>query len=159
MWASSLSHVQHCQLHSGVCLGVEITPPSIHPPCSLDCLPCSAGSSFLIFSSNQYSPHAHISNRRPLHACRLFVSNLNARMAQRFLALVLLPHFRGDIQQNKRLHHALFQALRKATYKPDAFYKVFVCVQVSLRLCLDMHHRACSCAHGGCVCAHLGLGG
>lgn len=56
---------------------------------------------------------------------RLFISNLNARMAQRFLALVLLPHFRSDIATNKRLHHALFQALRKATYKPDAFFKVW----------------------------------
>ncbi|KXZ55173.1 hypothetical protein GPECTOR_3g32 [Gonium pectorale] len=56
-------------------------------------------------------------------ATRLFVSNLNARLAQRFLALVLLPRVRSDIRQNKRLHFALFQALRKATYKPAAFYK------------------------------------
>ena len=66
----------------------------------------------------QWSAHA------VFQATRLFVSNLNARMAQRFLALVLLPHFRTDIQTNRRLHHALFQALRKATYKPDAFFKV-----------------------------------
>lgn len=45
-------------------------------------------------------------------------------MAQRFLALVLLPHVRNDIEDNKRLHFALFQALKKATYKPDAFFKV-----------------------------------
>jgi essential nuclear protein 1 len=54
----------------------------------------------------------------------MFVSNLNARLAQRFLALVLLPRVRRDIAQHKRLHFALFQALKKATYKPGAFYKV-----------------------------------
>lgn len=56
-------------------------------------------------------------------ATRMFVSNLNARMAQRFLALVLLPHVRADIRENHRLHFSLFQALKKATYKPGAFYK------------------------------------
>ena len=44
--------------------------------------------------------------------------------AQRFLALVLLPHVRQDIEENKRCHFALFQAMKKATYKPDAFFKV-----------------------------------
>ncbi len=44
--------------------------------------------------------------------------------AQRFLALVLLPKVRQDIEDNKRCHFALFQAMKKATYKPDAFFKV-----------------------------------
>jgi len=57
-------------------------------------------------------------------ATKMFVSNLNARLAQRFLALVLLPRVRRDIAEHKRLHFALFQALKKATYKPGAFYKV-----------------------------------
>lgn len=64
-----------------------------------------------------WSPHA------VYQATRMFVSNLNARMAQRFLALVLLPAVRRDIHQNQRLHFALFQSLKKATYKPGAFYK------------------------------------
>lgn len=64
-----------------------------------------------------WSPHALY------QATRMFVSNLNARMAQRFLALVLLPAVRADIQENHRLHFALFQSLKKATYKPGAFYK------------------------------------
>lgn len=57
-------------------------------------------------------------------ATKIFVSNLNARLAQRFLALVLLPRVRADIAEHKRLHFALFQALKKATYKPGAFFKV-----------------------------------
>ena len=65
-----------------------------------------------------WSPHA------VYQATRLFVSSLNARLAQRFLALVLLPHVRQDIRENRRLHFALFQAMKKAAYKPDAFYKV-----------------------------------
>ncbi|KAL3141390.1 hypothetical protein ABBQ32_004967 [Trebouxia sp. C0010 RCD-2024] len=65
----------------------------------------------------QWSPHA------VYQATRLFISNLNAKMAQRFLALVLLPHVRQDIEENKRCHFALFQAMKKATYKPDAFFK------------------------------------
>ena len=72
----------------------------------------------------QLTDPAHWSPHAVYQATRLFVSNLNARMAQRFLALVLLPHIRNDIEDNKRLHHALFQAIKKATYKPDAFFKV-----------------------------------
>lgn len=64
-----------------------------------------------------WSPHA------VYQATRLFVSSLNARLAQRFLALVLLPHVRQDICEHRRLHFALFQAMKKAAYKPDAFYK------------------------------------
>lgn len=39
----------------------------------------------------------------------MFVSNLNQKMSQRFLVLVLLPHVRADIRKNRRLHFALFQ--------------------------------------------------
>jgi essential nuclear protein 1 len=56
-------------------------------------------------------------------ATRVFASNLNARMAQRFYHLVLLPRIRNDIRTNKRLHFALYQAMKKAVYKPSAFYK------------------------------------
>eukprot|EP00878_Enallax_costatus_P025405 GHUV01027180.1.p1 GENE.GHUV01027180.1~~GHUV01027180.1.p1 ORF type:complete len:358 (+),score=108.30 GHUV01027180.1:410-1483(+) len=65
-----------------------------------------------------WSPHAMYV------ATKMFVSNLNARLAQRFLALVLLPRVRRDIAEHKRLHFALFQALKKSTYKAGAFYKV-----------------------------------
>ena len=64
-----------------------------------------------------WSPHA------VYQATRMFVSNLNSRMAQRFLALVLLPHVRNDIKKNRRLHFALFQSLKKSTFKAGAFYK------------------------------------
>lgn len=44
-------------------------------------------------------------------------------MAQRFFNLVLLPRVRADVAQNRRLHFALFCALKKACYKPAAFFK------------------------------------
>ena len=64
-----------------------------------------------------WSPHAMF------QATRLFASNLNEHMAQRFYVLVLLPRVRDDIQEHKRLHHALYQSLRKATFKPGAWFK------------------------------------
>lgn len=54
----------------------------------------------------------------------LFFISQHLLQAQRFLALVLLPKVRQDIEDNKRCHFALFQAMKKATYKPDAFFKV-----------------------------------
>ena len=54
-------------------------------------------------------------------------SCLPCSQAQRFLATVLLPHVRQDIRENRRLHFALFQSLKKAAYKPDAFFKVRTC--------------------------------
>ena len=64
-----------------------------------------------------WTPHA------TFQATRLFASNLNAKMAQRFFNLVLLPRVRADILANRRLHFTLFCALKKATYKPAAFFK------------------------------------
>eukprot|EP00898_Chlorokybus_atmophyticus_P008252 jgi/Chlat1/8428/Chrsp80S07844 len=59
-------------------------------------------------------------------ATRLFASNLNAKMAQRFYSLVLLPRIRSDIREHHKLHFALYQSLKKAVYKPAAFYKGIV---------------------------------
>ncbi|WCJ32794.1 Bystin [Euphorbia peplus] len=56
-------------------------------------------------------------------ATRIFASNLNAKKAERFYRLVLLPRIRDDIKQHKRLHFALYQALKKSLYKPAAFNK------------------------------------
>lgn len=111
----------------------------------------------MLFLTNpeEWSPHA------TYQATRLFVSNLNARMAQRFMNLVLLPHMRKDIRENRRLHFALFQALKKAAYKPDAFYKVgaahtlcswptyheFCATQSRQRQCIAVHMIGTSECH------------
>ncbi|KAK7583849.1 hypothetical protein V9T40_004812 [Parthenolecanium corni] len=54
---------------------------------------------------------------------RIFASNLKEKMAQRFYNLVLLPRIRDDINEYKRLNFHLYQALRKALFKPGAFMK------------------------------------
>eukprot|EP01123_Difflugia_compressa_P007751 TRINITY_DN2141_c0_g1_i1.p1 TRINITY_DN2141_c0_g1~~TRINITY_DN2141_c0_g1_i1.p1 ORF type:complete len:449 (+),score=87.20 TRINITY_DN2141_c0_g1_i1:55-1347(+) len=54
---------------------------------------------------------------------RIFASNLNEKMAQRFCNLVLLPQLREDIRVNKKLNWHIYMALKKAMYKPGAFYK------------------------------------
>lgn len=58
------------------------------------------------------------------YACtRIFASNLNAKMAQRFYNLVLLEKCRDDIKENKTLNYHLYMALKKSVFKPAAFYK------------------------------------
>merc|ERR1719286_61082 len=47
-------------------------------------------------------------------------------MAQRFSNLILLPRVRDDIYTYRRLNFHLFQALRKALFKPGAFFKGFL---------------------------------
>uniref|UniRef100_UPI00358E3C83 bystin n=1 Tax=Myxine glutinosa TaxID=7769 RepID=UPI00358E3C83 len=56
-------------------------------------------------------------------ATRTFTANLKEKMAQRFFNLVLLPRIRDDIAEYKRLNYHLFMALKKALYKPGAWYK------------------------------------
>lgn len=56
-------------------------------------------------------------------ATRLFASNLNAKLAQRFYRYVLLDRIRRDIQETKKLNYHLYMALKKCVYKPAAFFK------------------------------------
>ncbi|KAK9967056.1 hypothetical protein ABG768_001473 [Culter alburnus] len=56
-------------------------------------------------------------------ATRIFSSNLKERMAQRFYNLVLLPRVRDDITEYKRLNFHLYSALKKALFKPGAWFK------------------------------------
>jgi essential nuclear protein 1 len=66
------------------------------------------------------------------YATRIFASNLNAKMAQRFFNLILLPRVRADFAEHKKLHFHHYIALKKALYKSGAFYKGFL-----LPLCED----------------------
>lgn len=56
-------------------------------------------------------------------ATRIFASNLKEKMAQRFYNLILLPRIRDDLVEYKRLNFHLYQALRKALFKPAGFMK------------------------------------
>jgi len=68
-------------------------------------------------------------------ATRLFVSGLNARLAQRFVALVLLPRLRRELADTKKLHFETFQALKRSLYKPAAFYKGLLLPLAASRTC------------------------
>jgi essential nuclear protein 1 len=66
-------------------------------------------------SPDDWTPHAVYA------ATKIFASNLNNAMAQRFYNLVLLPRVRDDIDQNKKLNYHLYSAVKKAIFKPAAF--------------------------------------
>ena len=66
---------------------------------------------------DMWTPHAMFA------ATRIFASNLNPKMAQRFYYLVLLDAVRSDIQKSKKLNYHYYMALKKAVYKPAAFFK------------------------------------
>ncbi|CAI5716929.1 unnamed protein product [Hyaloperonospora brassicae] len=80
-------------------------------------------------SPAKWSPHAMRA------ATRLFASNLNPKMAQRFFNIFLLEHVRQDIHENKRLNFHLYMALKKALYKPQAFFKGIVIPLCESRNC------------------------
>ena len=73
----------------------------------------------LLYFTNpiDWTPHSHY------QATKIFASNLNDNLSQRYFNLVLLPAIRADIRQNKKLHFQLYQALKKALFKPLAFMK------------------------------------
>ncbi|CCW67957.1 unnamed protein product [Phytomonas sp. Hart1] len=74
----------------------------------------------MLTKPDQWSPHA------TYQATRIFAANLNECMAQRFYAAVLLPIVHAHIQENHKLHPALYMAVRKALFKPVAFFKGFL---------------------------------
>lgn len=56
-------------------------------------------------------------------ATRIFASNLNPKMAQRFFNVFLLDAARADIDFNNKLNYHYYHAILKASYKPAAFFK------------------------------------
>lgn len=53
-----------------------------------------------------------------MQATKLFASNCNSRMAQRFYNLVLLPAIQYDIREHEKLNFHLYLALKKALSLP-----------------------------------------
>ena len=69
---------------------------------------------------DQWSPCA------TAEATKIFCSNLNGKMVQRFYNLVLLQQVRENITTYKKLNYHLYMALKKALFKPAAFFKGFL---------------------------------
>ncbi|KAI5124820.1 hypothetical protein M0805_005450 [Coniferiporia weirii] len=56
-------------------------------------------------------------------ATRIFISNMKPTQARVFLQGVLLDAIREDIRENSRLSPHYYEALKRALYKPGAFFK------------------------------------
>ncbi|KAL9002011.1 MAG: hypothetical protein Q9188_005038 [Gyalolechia gomerana] len=67
-------------------------------------------------------------------ATRIFAS-AKPHIAQQFLELVILDRVREDIHETRKLNVHLYNALKKATYRPAAFFKGFLFPLVSSGTC------------------------
>jgi len=56
-------------------------------------------------------------------ATRMFASNMSEGLVQRFYNVYLLPRIRDEIEFYKKLNFHMMQCLKKALYKPAAFFK------------------------------------
>ncbi|KAL8702460.1 MAG: hypothetical protein Q9201_004365 [Fulgogasparrea decipioides] len=72
------------------------------------------------------------------HACyeatRIFVS-AKPHVTQQFLGMVILDRVREDIHETKKVNVHLYNALKKALYRPAAFFKGFLFPLVSSGTC------------------------
>ncbi|PVV04167.1 hypothetical protein BB560_001339 [Smittium megazygosporum] len=68
-------------------------------------------------SPHSWTPHS------VYQATRIFISNMKPKQSQKFLSLILLDRVREDIRSNKKLNYHLYMALKKALYRPAAFFK------------------------------------
>ncbi|KAG5419519.1 ENP1 [Candida metapsilosis] len=75
-----------------------------------------------VTNPGKWTPHA------TYEATKLFVSNLTANEAQKFVELVLLEKFRTSIEDSDdhSLNYHIYRALKKSLYKPGAFFKGFL---------------------------------
>lgn len=75
-----------------------------------------------VTNPEQWTPHA------TYEATKLFVSNLQANEAQKFIEKVLLEKFRSSIEESDdhSLNYHIYRALKKSLYKPGAFFKGFL---------------------------------
>jgi|UniRef100_A0A7S4FIF0 essential nuclear protein 1 len=74
----------------------------------------------LLTRPHNWTPHAMY------QATRIFASNLNERMAQRFYQAVLLPSVRSWMKETKHMPPHYFMAIRKAIFKQKAFIRGFL---------------------------------
>lgn len=75
-----------------------------------------------VTNPEEWSPHI------VYEATKLFVSNLQAKEAQKFINMVLLDRFRDNIETSvdHSLNYHIYRAIKKSLYKPSAFFKGFL---------------------------------
>lgn len=59
-------------------------------------------------------------------ATKMFVSQLNVKLVQRFINMQLLPSVRENIENFGKLNYHLYMALKKCFFKSPAFFKGFL---------------------------------
>ena len=99
-------------------------------------------------SPESWTPHALLA------ATRIFASNLDPKQSQRFYKEVLGDRIREEIQINKKLSVQSYMALKKALYKPAAFFKglLFPLCEVSCsgrRIALHIAKTQLLCTRAG----------
>ena len=70
-----------------------------------------------ITNPDGWTPHALLA------ATKIFASNLDPKQSQRFYRDILAERIREEIAVNKKLSVQSYMALKKALYKPAAFFK------------------------------------
>ncbi|WEJ96333.1 snoRNA-binding rRNA-processing protein [Yamadazyma tenuis] len=75
-----------------------------------------------VTNPESWTPHA------VYEATKLFVSNLQANEAQKFIESILLERFRVGIEDSEdhSVNYHIYRAIKKSLYKPGAFFKGFL---------------------------------
>lgn len=71
----------------------------------------------MLTNPETWTPHATYA------ATRIFASNLQPKQSQKFYKEILLPKVREEISETGKLSVHTYMALKKAIYKPAAFFK------------------------------------
>ncbi|KAJ3429224.1 bystin [Anaeramoeba flamelloides] len=66
------------------------------------------------------------SNQAVSAVTKLFACSGTPKVCEFYNKIVLLPHLRNDLEENKKLNYHLYEALKRACFKPSAFYKGIV---------------------------------
>ncbi|KAJ3431686.1 bystin [Anaeramoeba flamelloides] len=66
------------------------------------------------------------SNQAVSAVTKLFACSGTPKVCEFYNKIVLLPHIRNDLEENKKLNYHLYEALKRACFKPSAFYKGIV---------------------------------
>jgi len=63
------------------------------------------------------------SSQATYEATKLFISGMPTHQVHHFIRAVLLPKFRDQVKNDKAVNYHLYRALKKALFKPQAFFK------------------------------------
>ena len=74
----------------------------------------------MLTNPGSWSPHSHF------EATKIFASQFNNKMAQRYYNVILLPAVQNNINRYKKLNYHLYMAVKKAMFKTSAFFKGFL---------------------------------